>query len=336
MHTREGKLDVALVGLGWWGKAMVRALEGSDKMRLVTAVDIDPATAEFARGRGVGFTTDYDAALGDEAVEAVILCTPNALHTDQVARAARAQKHVYCEKPLALKRREALASVEICKANGVLLGVGHELRFKPPVLELAGMLSSGELGTIMQSEVTFSTDNLGDLPADHWRRSEAQAPCGPLTATAVHGLDLCVSVHGAAESVVASLRKMAGPAVDDSLSILVHFKDGADALITSLSGSPFSARFAVFGTKGWVQVSDKAHPEEPEGWILTKRMRGGRMESVESPPVNLVQASLEAFADAVCGRAPYPIAQQDMIETIAILEAIVKSAASGRIEQVEG
>ena len=314
---------------------MVRALE-DDRMRIITAVDIDPATAEFARARGIDFTTDYDAVLGDEAVEAVILCTPNApAYRSGRARCPGGEARLLREAAGPQAPRGAGLGRDL-QANGVLLGVGHELRFKPPVLELAEMLSSGELGTVMQSEVTFSTDNLVDLPAGHWRRSEAQAPCGPLTATAVHGLDLCVSVHGAAESVLASLRKMAGPAVDDSLSILVHFKDGADALITSLSGSPFSARFAVFGTKGWVQVSDKAHPEEPEGWILTRRMRGGRMESVESPPVNLVQAALEAFADAVRGRAPYPIAQEDMIETIAILEAVVKSAASGRIERVEG
>ena len=336
MRTREGKLGVAVVGQGWWGRAVVRALEGSDRISVVTTVDVDPVAAEFARAQGIRFTTDYDAALGDAEVEAVILCTPHSLHTRQIARAARAQKHVFCEKPLALTRREAVASVEICNINGVVIGVGHEHRYKPPVLELAGMLRSGELGTIMQSEATFTMDNLANLEADNWRRSDTEAPCGPLTSTGIHALDLCVSVHGAAESVVASLRKVAGGTVDDALGILVNFKSGADALITALIGPPFSIRFAVFGTKGWVEIRDKTHPEAPEGWILTKCMRGGRMESVESPPSSPVLAGLEAFAEAACGRAPYPIAQQEMIATISALEAIIKSAASGQIEQVEG
>ena len=85
-----------------------------------------------------------------------------------------------------------------------------------------------------------------------------------------------------------------------------------------------------------MEIRDKTHPEAPEGWILTKCMRGGRMESVESPPTSPVLAGLEAFAEAACGRAPYAIAQQEMIATISALEAIIKSAASGQVEQVEG
>ena len=127
-------------------------------------------------------------------------------------------------------------------------------------------------------------DNLADLDADNWRMSVTEAPCGPLTATGIHGLDLCVGVHGAAESVVASLRSVDGGAVDGALGILLTFRNGAGAVITSLTGPPFSVRFAVFGTRGWVEIRDKTHPEAPEGWILTKCMRGGRMETVESAP----------------------------------------------------
>jgi hypothetical protein len=60
------------------------------------------------------------------------------------------------------------------------------------------------------------------------------------------------------------------------------------------------------------------------------------MESVESPPTSPVLAGLEAFAAAACGRTPYPIAQDEMIATISALEAIIKSAASGQLERVEG
>jgi predicted dehydrogenase len=329
MRRPADKLGVAVVGQGWWGKAVVRMLDASDSMRVVTTVDVDPSAEEFARERGVGFTTDDDAVLADDAVEAVILCTPHSLHTDQIAGAARAGKHVFCEKPLALTRREALASVEVCNANGVVLGVGHEHRFKPPMLELARMVRSGELGTIVQSEATFTMDNLANLDADNWRMSVAEAPTG------IHALDLCVSVHGAAESVVASLRSVDGGAVDGALGILLTFKSGAGALVTSLVGPPFAVRFAVFGTQGWVEIRDKTHPESPEGWIVTKCMRGGRMESVESAPMSPVLAGLEAFAAAARGRAPYPIAQEEMIASISALEAIIKSAANGQIERVE-
>ena len=144
-----------------------------------------------------------------------------------------------------------------------------------------------------------------------------------------------MSVHGAATSVLADLRDIAAPAAADALGILLSFESGAVALITALIGPPFSIRFAVFGTMGWVEIRDKTHPEKPEGWVLTKCLRGGRMEHVESPPTSPVVAGLEAFADAARGRTPYPIPQHEMIATIAALEATVKSAASGLIERVE-
>ena len=164
-------------------------------MRVITTVDVDPA-AEFAASRGVGFTPDYDAVLLDDRVDAVILCTPHSLHTDQIARAATAGKHVFCEKPLALT---------VARRAGLGRGLQRPRRrarrrartpLQAPVLELARMVRSGELGTIMQSEATFTMDNLVNLKADNWRMSSAEAPAGPLTSLAIHAVDLCVSVHG--------------------------------------------------------------------------------------------------------------------------------------------
>jgi predicted dehydrogenase len=338
-----GALGVAVLGQGWWGRAVVRALAGSDKLRVVTTVDKPRVPApndagsavEFARAHGVGFTTDYAAALRDDAVEAVVLCTPHSQHTDQVARAAEAGKHVFCEKPLALTRREAAASIAVCAANGVVLGLGYEHRFKPPMIELARLVEAGELGRIMECEATFSTDVRGGATADNWRKSDAEAPCGPLTSTGIHALDLCVGVLGAPETVVASRRRNVRPAPADALSILMGFRNGADAVITALSGTPFSVRFAVFGDRGWVELRDKTHPENAEGWVVTTCMRGGAMEIVDWPAATPVLAGLEAFADAARGRMPYPISHDEMLATVAALEATVKSVESGRIEQVE-
>ena len=115
-------------------------------MRVVKAVDTVPAAGEWARSQGVEFTTDYAAAAGRPEVGGVILCTPHTMHTAQVVAAAAAKKHVFCEKPLALTRRDALTEVEACKANGVVLAVGHEHRFKPVLQDVLRMVKSGELG----------------------------------------------------------------------------------------------------------------------------------------------------------------------------------------------
>jgi predicted dehydrogenase len=120
----------------------------------------------------------------------------------------------------------------------------------------------------------------------------------------------------------------------DTLGALVSFKSGANLLLSAILTTPFDGRFAVYGNKGWAEVRDKAHPEAPEGWVLTRCLSGGRPSRRDYPPAAAVRANLEAFADAAEGRAPYPVPQNDMIATIAALEAVFRSAASGTVEAV--
>ena len=90
---------------------------------------------------------------------------------------------------------------------------------------------------------------------------------------------------------------------------------------------PFVSRFAVFGSKGWIEIRDKAHVEAPAGWVVTSAMAGGPITVAEVPPAEPVKDNLVAFARAVRGKAPYPITGQDLVNNITILEAIIESAA---------
>lgn len=330
-------MNVAIAGLGWWGKIILKALEGNAKLNVVKAVDVNPAAGDAAHAMGIGFTTRFDDVLADPEVRGVILCTPHRQHADQIVRSAAARKHVFCEKPLALTRADAERAVAECNANGVVLGIGHERRFEPPMLELQRLARSGELGTLLQVESNFSQDKFLTLPADNWRLSNIEAPAGPMTATGVHLLDLSVSLLGPADYVLVNVRQLGSNnlANGDTLGALVVFKSGANALISAILATPFDGRIAVYGTKGWAEVRDNAHPETPEGWVLTKCRKGGRPERGEYAPTQPVRANLEAFADAAEGRAPYPVPQGQMLDNIAALEAILKSAASGKIERVE-
>ena len=326
-------LRVAVVGLGWWGRIIAGLLKGSGKIKALTGVDV--SDSGFCREHGLEFSGDIEGVLKDPRIEGVILCTPHTLHTEQIVRAANAKKHVFCEKPLSLSRADAQRAVDACNANGVKLAVGHEKRFEPPVQELFRLARSGELGTLLQVEANFSQDKFLALPPDNWRLSSKEAPAGPMTATGIHLLDLSVGLLGPAESAHARVRQMASPLVNgDALGILVSFRSGAVALLSAMLATPFEGRFAVYGSKGWAEVRDKAHPESPEGWVLTTVMKGNRRQVREFPPAKAVLANLEAFADAAAGRAPYPVPQAQMIDNIAALEAIFKSANTGNIERV--
>lgn len=319
---------VALVGLGWWGRTILSLLQGNAKLQVVRRVD------PFVRDAGV--SADYDEALRDAAVDAVVLCTPHSQHAEQIVKAASAGKHVFCEKPLSLTRGDVLRAVKACNDRRVVLGVGHEKRFEPPIQEVFRLARSGALGTLLQIEANFSQDKFLSLPPDNWRISGKEAPAGPMTATGIHLLDLSVGLMGAVDRVFASVKTLGSQLRNgDTLGILASFEAGGNALLSAMLATPFDGRFAVYGNKGWAEVRDKAHPESPQGWTLTTSIRGKSVERLDFPPAKAVLANLEAFADAAAGGAPYPVPQAEMVANVSALEAIVRSAASGRVEAVE-
>ena len=326
-------LRVAVCGLGWWGRVIVPLAKSSAKLKVVRVVDPDPKAAAFAAEQGVPLAT-FDAVLADPEVQGVVLCTPHTLHTEQIVQAANAGKHVFCEKPLSLSRADVLRAAEAINRKKLVLAVGHEKRFEPPVQEAMRLLKSGELGVPLQIEANFVQDKFLSLPADNWRLSSKEAPAGPMTATGIHLLDLSVGVFGAARRVFASVKTLGSHLVNgDTLAILVDFGKG-HALLNACLATPFDGRFAVYGSKGWVEVRDKAHPEAPEGWVLTTHIRNQQRSAREYKPAKAVLANLEAFADAASGGKPYPVPQSEMIANVSALEAIFKSAASGKIEEV--
>ena len=334
-------LNVAIIGLGWWGRIILPQLKGNTKLNLVKAVDMNAeAGRAFAESHGIAFEDSLEKVLADPNVQGVILCTPHTQHCEQIIACAQAGKQVFCEKPLCMSREEVLRATAAVNQHGVTLAVGHERRFEPPIIEAMRLLKSGVLGTPLQVEANFSQDKFLTLASDNWRLSGKEAPAGPMTATGIHLLDLSVGVFGEADQVLASVKQLGSPLVNgDTLAILVNFKAGGHALISAILATPFEGRFAIYGSKGWVEVRDKAHPESSEGWTLTQCIRGvngGRSFSASYPPVSSVLANLEAFAEAATGGTPYPVPQSQMIANISALEAVFKSAASGQIVKVQG
>jgi len=324
-------LGVAVVGLGWWGRTIVPLLRDNAKLKVVCGVDVRPVALD-----GIRTLTSFEEALRDPAVQAVVLCTPHTQHTAQIVAAANAKKHVFCEKPLSLSRADVLRAVKACNDHGVALAVGHEKRFEPPVQEVFRLARAGELGTLLQIEANFSQDKFLALAPDNWRLSAAEAPAGPMTATGIHLLDLSVGLLGPAQQVYARVRQLGSQLVNgDTLGILVTHKSGGNSLISAILATPFDGRFAVYGSKGWAEVRDKAHPEAPQGWSFTKVIRGKEKQTLDFPPAKAVLANLEAFADAAAKRAPYPVPQGEMIANVSALEAVFRSAKSGKVEAVE-
>ena len=328
-------LNAAILGLGWWGRTIVQTMRASDALRVVAGVDPAPHAAAACAELGIRHLPDFATALVDRGIDAVILCTPHTLHAVQIKQAAAAGKHVFCEKPLCLNLADAQAAIAACKRHNVTLGVGHERRFEPAIADLRALIADGGLGTLLQMEGNFSQDKFLTLPRDNWRLSPTEAPAGPMTATGIHLLDLAVSFLGPAERALVHVAQLGSDLSNgDTLAAMIRFRSGANALLTAILATPFDGRLALYGSKGWAEIRDKTHPEAPEGWTVTTVIRGELRVVKDYPPASSVRANLEAFAAQALGRGVYPMQQAQMLATIAALEAVFRSAASGEIVQV--
>ena len=327
--SKSGPVKVAMIGLGWWGKKMSAVLQqAKEDIEIACAAEPNPGGKEFAAANGFRHYASDTEALRHPGVEAVILATPHSLHAEQIERAIAAGKHVFCEKPLALTKKGAEAAVDACARNNLVLGMGHERRWEPPVAEMLAMARSGALGRIQQVEGNFSHDKFTTLDPGNWRLNVDEAPVGGMTATGIHLTDLAVALLGEARDLRVSCESLSSKIPQgDTMSMHVRFRDGGTAYVSASLAMPFVSRFAVFGSKGWIEIRDKAHVEAPAGWVVTSAMAGGPITVTEVPPAEPVKDNLIAFARAVRGEAPYPISGEDLVNNITILEAAIESAA---------
>jgi predicted dehydrogenase len=324
------RLGVAVVGLGWWGRTIASSLATSSRLRVVLGVDPDASVREEAgAGLGLATTADLGEALASDEVEAVVLCSPHRLHAAQVVAAAEAGKHVFCEKPFTVTSQEARDALAAVRAADV------RIRFEPAVQELQRRVQDGELGVPLLFEGNFSQDKFLALPPDNWRLSAELAPVGPLSATGIHLVDLAISILGRPTEVWARLATMAtGFANGDTLSVTAGFESGATATIGASLTTPFVGRVCVLGSTGWMEIRDRTHPEASTGWDVTTVDRGGEPRTTHYPAFPAVRENLERFAESVSGERPYPVTLSDMQLNVDTFAAIVRSARSGRVEQV--
>ena len=154
-------INVAVVGLGYWGPNLVRALHDVEEARVTWICDLDSDHLEKIGRRypAVGRTMDFDDVLSDESVDAVAIATPVSTHFPLAKRALEAGKNIFVEKPLAASTEEALALTELADERGLLLMPGHTFVYSPPVRAIRELIDSGELGDIYF--ISTSRVNLG-------------------------------------------------------------------------------------------------------------------------------------------------------------------------------
>src|SRR5882724_8284727 len=290
-------IDAAIVGLGRWGKTLVEAVQDkSERLRFTRAVSRDPGRLrDYAATHRLELVSGLEPVLADPGIDAVVLATPHSLHCEQIIAAAAAGKAVFCEKPLTLKKVEAGRAIEACRAAGIVLGVGTDKRFFPSLRELVRLVKSGELGEILHIEAHFSNEVAGSFA--EWRFAPEEAPAGGMTGTGIHVLDTMIAVAGPVRRVQALLLAHKPPPDPlDSLSVLLVFAAIISGTLAAVRSTPIYLRFHAFGRNASAEALGRTE--------LVLRHSGADPRHLTFPPVDTVRANLEAFADAVAGRAP--------------------------------
>ena len=338
-------INAAIVGLGWWGKTLVESAENSDAIRFVAGAT-RTVTAEieaFAKKHGFRLERDYDALLADSKIDAVVLATPHSMHGAQVVAAAAAKKHIYCEKPFTLTKREAEKAVAAVTKAGVTLALGYNRRIHPEMTKLREMVRSGELGTILHIEATMTFPNVLFINPGHWRADKHETPCGGLMPMGVHAVDGMIDLCGPVDHVFAqSFRRAAQIDADDTTSILFRMKEGMSGYLGTMTTTGPGFSFQVFGSKGWLRLEGVTHVAGASSDERRTRLFGtckfqpvkGEAKTWQAT-LDISRAALEAFAKAAEGGPAYPIPYDQMIQGVAVTEAIVRSAGSGAVERVQ-
>jgi predicted dehydrogenase len=327
----------AIVGLGWWGKYIINSLATSDKIDIIMAVDINAhLSKDFAADKGLPLTTELDDALANADVEMMILATPHSYHEDQIIRCAQAGKQVFCEKPLCLTAASARRALAACRDAGVMLGVGHERRFEPALVEIKRMIDEGELGTIMHVESNFSHDKLSTVAADDWRASPIDAPAAGMTGMGIHLTDAYLYMLGPIEEIYAQTarRVMQNPS-GDVVSVQVRFASGAIGFLNSILVTPLFLRYQVFGSTAWVEARNETHPDTPGVTHLTVCRKGAQPETTTYDWVDTVRANFECFADAITGDGDYIFTDAQKMQNVQVLEAICTSVANNEVVKIQ-
>jgi len=339
-------IRAAIVGLGWWGKTLVEAVQGQSKnIRIAAGATrtLTPEVQAFAKAQGFDLRASYDELLKDPNIDAVVLSTPNTMHVPQIVAAAGAGKHVFCEKPLAMTKADAETAVAAMSKAGLTLAVDYNRRFHPTIADLRERVRSGALGTILHFEGSMTFPNALYLKPGQWRADRAETPCGGLMPMAVHVIDAAIDLFGEVDEVYCqSFHRVVPVDADDTTSMLLRMKNGVSGYLGTMTATGGSFRLQVYGSEGWVRVSGITHiagasSEERRSHLFGECMFQpvkGTSQTWQAEAYDVSRAALEAFARASAGGPAYPIPGEQMVHGVAVTDAIVRSAASGKAEKV--
>ena len=239
---------------------------------------------------------NWHELIGNEAIDAVYIATPVHLHATQTIAAARAGKHVLCEKPMAMNLAECDRMIDTARENGVTLGVAYYRHFYPLVRRIREILESGEIGRAVIAQINAFEwfDPTPEHPR-HWLIERQLSGGGPMFDFGCHRIEVLIHLFGKIVRVNSLLsNSVLDRTVEDTATALFEFEAGAQAVLSvSHAVSEPSDTLDIFASRGSIHV-----PALNDG-AITIRTGAGTRDEIHAPVANLHLPLIDDFVRAV-------------------------------------
>jgi len=327
-RLRWGVLSTAGIAREKWIPGVRRAPEQRGEVVAIASRDEAVARAvatelEIPRAHG-----SYEALLADPDVDAVYIPLPNHRHLEWTIAAARAGKHVLCEKPLALTPADAEQMVGASEQAGVVLMEAFMYRLHPSWIAVREMLAAGRIGRLQAVQSWFSYYN--DDPRNI--RNIADAGGGALYDIGCYSVNLSRMLFGAEpERVEAAIVRDPDMEIDVITSALLVFPGGGQATFTCSTRSESDQRVHIVGTEGLISIGIPFNipPDRPTHVFVTQGGDPPVAPNVERHTFAIADpygVEADAFARAVLDGAPVPTPPADAVANLRVIERIFAAA----------
>lgn len=323
------ELGFALIGCGGMGRSEARVLRDVPEARLRAVCDVSEAAATgFGQEMGVPAFTDHRQALDRPEVGAVIVATPNGLHTQVVLDAAAAGKHVFCEKPMAFTVAECDQMIATCERHSVRLMVGHVLRLLPLFQRVIDVFDCGQLGRPVAAQIT-RLGWLGD-PTARYRLSK-ELTGGQLYDISVHEIDLLHRLFGPTQSVYAFAENYVQAQVDydDTDHLLLRYRGGGIANL-------FASLASTMGTSTGTLIAEQGTLRYDHGAGTISYKRAGESEQPVTETIKRGQGT-DGYQRELCSFTEWVLHDTEPLLTakegraaVQVVAAAYHSAATGQ------
>jgi len=333
----DTSIGICVIGSGRAGlihaRNFARQVPGA---RLAALVDPQPE-ALAAAGRELGVEklyADYRQALADREVQAVVVVTPTKFHRDIVVAAARAGRHILCEKPMAMTVEECQEMNRAAEEHGVVLQLGFMRRFDAGFQAAAEAIERGDVGPVVQVKSLTH----GPSVPQPWMY-DLKASNGPLAEVNSHDIDTLrwftgsdfQEVYAVAGNYRSPEARERFPDFYDNVSMVARFRNGMQGFIGGAVavGYGYDSRAEVLGTRGLLSVGRQEHHAtvtcSPEGQIRRPFVRSWRNLFMEA-----YAEEDRDFARAVADHRPPRVSGRDGMMAVQVVEAGNRSIREGR------